>query len=273
MTSDVMISDLRDILHDWDYEPGKISVRKIIGRDGCEKIQTRIDLGLLQFEPEGRPDGGRPHGCESLLEFHERRLVETVQRCGSDEDFVLSPEDCRELRHEGYLYYQRYLSFFVLEEFDNVRRDTARKLRLMDFCGRYAGTDYDRTALEPQRPYVVMMYTRARAYLAWEDGRPEDALRTVEGGLRRVSGLLEARGEDPDSLSRSETRLLHELREEIIDDLDADSPMRLRLDLDEAIAIEDFERAAALRDRLEQIEAGAYEPDEYDSDDDAFAGD
>ena len=43
-----MIHDLRTILEGWEYEPGKISVRKIIGRDGREKIQTCVDLGVLQ---------------------------------------------------------------------------------------------------------------------------------------------------------------------------------------------------------------------------------
>lgn len=94
-----MIRDLRTILDGWSYEPGKISVRKIIGRDGREKLQTRVDLGVLQLECTGRPDGLRPHGCESLLEFHDQRLRELTETQGSDEDFVLSPEDCRELRH------------------------------------------------------------------------------------------------------------------------------------------------------------------------------
>ncbi|MCC6359381.1 MAG: hypothetical protein IT450_11615, partial [Phycisphaerales bacterium] len=48
-----MILDLRNILEGWEYEPGKISVRKIIGQDGREKIQTRVDLGVLQFEVSG----------------------------------------------------------------------------------------------------------------------------------------------------------------------------------------------------------------------------
>ena len=33
----------------------------------------RIDLGLLQMELDGRPDGQRPHGFESLLDYYEAR--------------------------------------------------------------------------------------------------------------------------------------------------------------------------------------------------------
>ena len=33
----------------------------------------RIDLGLIQMEIDGRPDGERPEGYESLLEFYEAK--------------------------------------------------------------------------------------------------------------------------------------------------------------------------------------------------------
>ena len=66
--------DIAPVLRGWEYEPGSINVRKISGLDGREKIQMRLDLGLLQMEVTGRPDGERPHGCESLLEYFEKRL-------------------------------------------------------------------------------------------------------------------------------------------------------------------------------------------------------
>ena len=56
--------DLNTLLRDWPHEPGAIKVRKIIGLDGREKLQLRIDLGVLQMEMTGRPDGARPQGCE-----------------------------------------------------------------------------------------------------------------------------------------------------------------------------------------------------------------
>ena len=50
-------NDLRPILGGWEYEPGQIMVRKIVGLDGAVKIQMRLDLGVLQMESTGRPDG------------------------------------------------------------------------------------------------------------------------------------------------------------------------------------------------------------------------
>ncbi len=243
-----MIRDLRTILDGWDFEPGKISVRKIIGRDGREKIQTRIDLGVLQLECTGRPDGVRPFGCESLLEYHDRRLREHIEVCGEDEDFVLTPEDCRELRHESYLYYQRYLSLFVLEEYAGVIRDTVRNLRVIELCERYAAAERDRTMLRPQRAYVMMMNARSKALLAMEQQRYEAALRNVDEGIAALHRLAD--DEEADDPFVGEARTLQGLRDEVLAKMPEDTPAKLRAQLREAIACEDYERAARLRDQL-----------------------
>ena len=59
--------DISDILQQWHHKPGEVTVRRITSSDGQPRIQMRLDLGLLQMEIEGRPDGHKPHGCESLL--------------------------------------------------------------------------------------------------------------------------------------------------------------------------------------------------------------
>ena len=68
--------DITFILKGWDYEPGTINVRKVHGTDGAPKLQMRMPLGLLQMEITGRPDGQRPHGHESLLDYFETQLKE-----------------------------------------------------------------------------------------------------------------------------------------------------------------------------------------------------
>ncbi len=250
-----MIRDLRTILEGWDYEPGKISVRKIIGRDGREKIQTRIDLGVLQLEVEGRPDGKRPNGFESLLAFHEKRLSDHVSQHGDDERFVLSPEDCRELRHEAYIYYQRYLSNFVLEEFKAVIHDTDRNLRLTRFCAEYGSTPVDREALKTQLGYLLMMNIRAKAYLALERKQFDEALREVDRGIGKLNALETGDGDESEYESAScetELSVLDDLREEILAKMPVDSRARLQWELQAAIEAEDYELAARLRDRLSE---------------------
>jgi hypothetical protein len=243
-----MIRDLRTILEGWDFEPGKISVRKIVGRDGREKIQTRIDLGVLQMECTGRPDGLRPHGCESLLEYQEQRLRGHVAVSGTDQDFLLSSEDCRDLRHEAYLYYQRYLSSYVLEEFAEVERDTARNLRVIDLCARYGAAERDRALLQSQRAYVMMMHVRAQAQLALARDHAEEALQIADQGVADLERQYVDDEEDDSWLREADT--LRALRREILEKLPEDAPARLQSELERALATEDYERAAELRDRL-----------------------
>jgi len=71
-----MSFDLTKALQDWPFEPGQINVRLIQGDDGLSKVQMRVDLGILQMETEGRPDGSRPMGFDTLLDYHETRLEE-----------------------------------------------------------------------------------------------------------------------------------------------------------------------------------------------------
>jgi len=248
-----MTYDLRSILNGWEYEPGKISVRKIIGRDGHEKIQTRVDLGLLQFEPEGRPDGRRPYGCDSMLTFVETRLSEYIARNSTDEGFVLLAEDCRDLRHEGHLYYQRYLSFFVLEEYDGVEHDTERNLRVIDLCRRYAENEYDRHALEAQRGYVLMMNTRAKVYQATNDKRFDDAMSLLEHGTARLREWEVDEDRPEEDSAASELEVLESLRRELLADMPADAAARLQWELKAALESEDYERATTLRDRLSAL--------------------
>jgi hypothetical protein len=65
------IVDLSDLFDAWPFEPGKLNVRLITGREGSEKLQIRLDLGVLQMHLDGRPDGLRPAGYQSVLEYFE----------------------------------------------------------------------------------------------------------------------------------------------------------------------------------------------------------
>ena len=90
--------DIIQVLKGWDYEPGTINVRKVAGVDGTPKLQMRLDLGLLQMEMTGRPDGVRPHGCESLLDYFEGLRKEHETLNGTDLGFHLTGEQCESLR-------------------------------------------------------------------------------------------------------------------------------------------------------------------------------
>ncbi len=156
--------------------------------------------------------------------------------------------DCRDLRHEAYLYYQRYLSAFVLEEYDAVERDTTRNLRVVELCERYAAREADRRALQLQRAYVLMMQIRAKTYQALQNELPEIALRLVDQGLNELA-LLDGEDDEEGACAR-ELKTLRSLREEVLEKLPEQSPARLRLELQQALAEEDYEEAARIRDLL-----------------------
>ena len=66
-----MRRDLDDVIQGWPYdpEPGEHLAREVRARDGRKVLQVRIELGVLQLEVTGRPDGVRPHGFVTYLDY------------------------------------------------------------------------------------------------------------------------------------------------------------------------------------------------------------
>ena len=50
-------NDISKILKDWAYKQGMLDARIIEAVDGRSLIQIRIELGVIQMEMAGRPDG------------------------------------------------------------------------------------------------------------------------------------------------------------------------------------------------------------------------
>jgi hypothetical protein len=248
-----MSLDITGILADWPYEPGQISARRIQGADGREKIQLRLDLGLLQMEAAGRPDGQRPHGHESLLDYYEHQLQTHASESGSAETFTLDERACETLRGEGMMYYHRYLAAFVLEDYDLVERDALRNLRLMDFCNRHAEDSSDKYLLEQYRPYVLMMCARARGQRALRDSRPKAGLAAVQKGIEEIETFYRRYDQEKMVASSAELAILRALAKELEARIPVDPLQKLNDDLDKAVREERYEDAVHLRDRIRQL--------------------
>lgn len=249
--------DLSRILAGWPYEPGKLSARIVPGDDGEPRLQIRLDLGLLQMQLEGRPDGQRPRGFDSLLEYHEARLDEHTSRYGpssegegGENEFTLTPDECRELREEAVQYYQRYTGLLVMEDYDGVVRDTTRNIRLLDFCKRNAETEQDRNALEQFRAYITMTRARALASQALKDDEPKAALHAVEEGLEALRQHFSENGPDGAYEQSGEVQMLSQMRDALIPKQPLTPRQDLKKRLAEAVAKENYELAAILRDQL-----------------------
>ena len=243
--------DLRKLLEAWPYDP-EDNVRFAKGDDGREIMQVREPVGIQQFELEGRPDGQRPHGMETALEYHMARLSK-ARAAGKEAEFTLDPEDCAELFAEGVLFYYRYFNLFQLKDWKRVVRDTTRNLRLFDFMNRYADREEDQINLEQWRPYITRMNAVARAMLELENGKHESALKILRDAIGRIEDLEEM---DNPTFKFERDRSLAELND-MAQQLEKARPVsdleRLQTELNKAVESQEFERAATLRDRIRDL--------------------
>src|SRR5437588_5127141 len=250
MLSYSMSLDLNTILKDWPHETGKIKVRKIVGLDGREKLQLRIDLGVLQMEMTGRPDGVRPHGCESLLEYHQVRAGRAVQR---GENYELTLEQCAELQQEGIQYYHRYLSLFQINDFAGVVRDTQRNLDLFTFVAEHTDREELSWTLQQFRPYVLMMNTRAKASILLAQGKFAEAMIEIEHGRDAILDFFQ-KSNFPELASKSsEIAFLDEWLEEVRSKRPLSKLEIMQREMETAIAKELYEKAAELRDAIKLL--------------------
>lgn len=243
--------DLNNLLRDWPHEPGQIKVRKILGDDGKEKVQLRIDLGLIQMDLVGRPDGQKPHGCESLLAYHQRRAREKQQR---DERLVLTADECGELQQEGIQYYHRYISLFQLNDFAGVVRDTQRNLDLFQFVAEHTEREEIAGSLEQFRPYVMMMNTRAKASIELEREDYAGAIRQIERGREKIVAFFNESGNPEMAAKSPEIGFLDEWLEEVRSKRPLTKIELLQKEMENAIAREAYERAAELRDAIKAFD-------------------
>lgn len=242
-----MNQDLNNLLKDWPHESGQLKVRKIIGNDGKEKLQLRLDLGLIQMEMNGRPDGVRPHNNESLLAYYQRRAKKKVD---AGETFALTPEQCSELQQEGLQYYHRYISLFQIEDFCSVIRDTQRNLDMFDFIRKYASREEIGQSMEQFRPYVMMMKVRAHASIEIEREDFAAAIRQIQNGREKIRHAYTEAGHPEAGEGTPEITFLDEWLEEIQQRRPVSALERMQREMDQAIAIEAYERAAELRDLI-----------------------
>lgn len=245
--------DINLILDGWKFNPREISVRTICGEDGRMKLQLRLDLGILQMEINGRPDGTCPFGYESLLEYYKAKLNEYVKEHNTDEGFILDSNDCAALQREAMQYYHRYLSYFQLKDFANVQRDTNRNLEVMDLVKRYALNRIDITLLEQYRPYVIMMLTRATANIFLNEKNYRQALVEIGKGIQKIETFFFEYEQAQQIEYSPELKFLKVWMREV----EAERPLTLTEELEKemkwAIAREEYEQAAIIRDKLNDL--------------------
>jgi hypothetical protein len=235
----------------WPYDPEN-DARVVQGEDGRDLLQVRTPMGIEQYELDGRPDGLRPHGMETSLEYHQHRLTQ-AKFAGHESDFELSPRECAELFQEGTLFYFRYVRLFQLKDWPRTIRDTERNLRAFDFLHRYARREEDQQFLEKWRPYILRVNASAAAMRDLEKGAYEAALKSARDGIQKVEALGDL-DEETFKMERERSILaLRELESQILKNRPLSELEQLEHQLRRAIDKQEFERAAQLRDRIRAL--------------------
>jgi hypothetical protein len=252
-----MDNDISRLLDDWEYQPGQVVVRKFMGKDGQEKLQLRVDLGLLQMNVDGRPDGKRPFGHESLFDYYQGRLLRYItEHGGSDEGFKLTGEDCAKLQIEALQFHHRYICLLQLEDYPLVVRDSERNLAVFGFVAKYAESEEVAWALRQFEPQLLMILVRARASEALERSDYSLAIQLVEDGVERIRQFYRESPRPEAAEQSGEISSLETWLEEIRDQRPLSKREQLERALQEAVKSEDYEKAARVRDELKALQSG-----------------
>lgn len=239
-----MNADISDILAGWRHEPGKVTARRILGDDGREKLQYRLECGVLQMETEGRPDGRRPHGAVSVLAWL-RGEFDHSERAGEARE--LSEDDWQEIDGELMQYYHRRICRMALSDHAGAVDDAEHNLALMDLMVRRAGDDERTTGHEQYRPFILMHRSQAAANVRLEHDDPEGAVDELRAGLGRMREYFERidkKEADADPHRMALEQIEREIRRR------HSITRTLQEELEAAVAAQDYETAARLRDRI-----------------------
>ncbi len=236
---------LDGLLREWSFDPQSLSVRLVKGDDGRDVIQVRVDLGILQLETNGRPDGQRPSNAASFLDA----LLEVEK---NDPDFVMDEEQCMEADREFVQYYHRRVAWLRLLHFHRAVQDADHTLGLMDVCRDHSPDEEWTMSHEQYRPFVLFHRTRAAALAALDESGPEKAIVAINEGLQSMREVfIEHEAEEAFDEDEMVVQLI-EFRESLRTDYSVGRTLSEQLA--DAVAREQYELAAQLRDQLAQQE-------------------
>jgi hypothetical protein len=246
--------DISPLLEQWPYKAGQVVVRKFKGKDNKEKIQLRVDLGVLQMNAEGRPDGKRPFGHNSLFDYYQAKLHKFLAaHDGSDEGFKLTSEDCSKLQLEALQFHHRYICLLQLEDYAGVVRDAERNLAVFNFVGKHAESEELAWSLRQFQPQLMMILTRGRATQSLENKDYAVAISQIEEGIEDIRTFYREHSRTEAAEMSGELHSLETWLTEIRANRPLSAREKLEQALSEAVQQEDYEKAAKVRDALKNL--------------------
>jgi hypothetical protein len=249
-----MRRDVDESIQDWPYdpEPGGVIAREVKARNGRTVVQIRVELGILQMEVDGRPDGTKPHGFPTYYDYLKYRASGKGSPTGGKRStWTMSAEHCTAADREFVQFYHRRVAWLTLQHYDKALRDAEHTLALMDFVREHGPNEDYITSHERFRGLVIFHRTQAAVAITLERRKPEEAIDVVRDGIDHLLAHQNLWAEEHEQVETPNLTLIEQLREledEIRKNFAVDKTLREQLD--EAVAIEDYERAARLRDQI-----------------------
>ena len=240
-----MNSDITALLRDWDFQPGAVQARLVDADDGRTVVQVRVDLGLLQMEATGRPDGTRPHGFRTYHDYLGD-LADRAER--ADTRFVMDDDQCEEADREFVQFYHRRVGWLALREFAKAVADADHTLTFMDFVKAHSPNEQYTLAHEQYRGFVLFHRTQAAAADAVHRDEPEEAVDAIRDGLARLHAFFAAHNLEEQFEEDAMVKQLRSLDQSLrtLHGIEA----TLHEQLEQAVANEEYETAARIRDAL-----------------------
>lgn len=229
------------LIRDWEFDPYSLSVRLVKGDDGRNVIQMRVDLGILQMETQGRPDGVKPEGKLTFLDV----LLDAERQ---DADFTIDEDQMFEADREFVQYYHRRISWLRLQHYHRAVEDADHTLALMDVCRDHSPDEEWTDSHETYRPFVLFHRTQAAALASLEESGAEKAIIEINTGLDSMREVFVEHEAEDQFESDEMVQRLTQLRDSLREEYSVGSTLQERLA--EAVASEQYELAARLRDEL-----------------------
>jgi UvrB/uvrC motif len=250
-----MRQDIDDSLKGWEHKPNILQSRVIQARDGRDVLQMRLDLGVLQMELVGRPDGDRPEGFPTYYDYLKSKS-KAAKLAGKT--FVISPDQANECDREFMQFYQRRICWLALGEFGRAVTDADHTLAFMDFVRDHSPSEDFTQAHEQYRPFVLFHRTQAEAAALAEEDDPQGAVDAVLKGAQLIRDLLGDMQEDEELDGHPMIAQLSHLEQELRTKLGVGQTLQEQLN--QAVEREDYESAARLRDTIREKASVRTEP-------------
>ncbi|MBN2351936.1 MAG: UvrB/UvrC motif-containing protein [Spirochaetales bacterium] len=247
-----MNQDISQLLKEWPYNPSS-NIRIIKSDDENEVLQVRKPLGIEQYELTGRPDGKRPFGKDSALEHFEEQLSRHRRLKGGDKNFSLNHEDFQLLQEEALLNYYRYIILFQIGDMERTIRDTDQNLRICELVDDYCAAPEDRDQLLQYKPYILRVNAVARAMIAMKQGLSTLSKEIVEAAVTEIKHLPEINNITFQFEKMRSLNYLKVTLSELGNNKTASRLDQLKLELEDAVKIENYEKAAELRDLIQEL--------------------